>query len=103
MRAVDHENQYEDPIADYLPQDGTVTVFSAPWCPFCTELKEQLVESRIEFREVLIEEDPKAEQLASDANGGDWIIPTVLFSDGSLSVNPGLDGVTKRLSEISPQ
>lgn len=98
---MDHQDAQQNPLAAYLPVEGTVTIFSAPWCRFCTALKERLVESRISFREVLVEEDAAAEQIAADANGGDWIIPTVLFSDGSLRVNPGAADVIDRLAELS--
>lgn len=94
-------NPQPDSLAAYLPAAGTVTVFSAPWCPHCTRLKAELDDSGITFHEVLIEEDPEAERIAADANGGDWIIPTVLFSDGSTKVNPGREGVTHRLAQLA--
>lgn len=95
------EDPRRDPLAAYLPPAGTVTVFSAPWCRFCTHLQAELDTSGITFQDVLIEEDPEAERIAANANGGDWIIPTVLFSDGSTQVNPGLEGVIHRLAELS--
>ncbi|WP_449281394.1 glutaredoxin domain-containing protein [Leucobacter sp.] len=89
-----------DELAGYLPERGSVTVFSAVWCGYCTSLKTMLSRSGISFREVMIEEDPAAERIAIEANGGDWLIPTVLFSDGSTRVNPGVRGVVERLAEL---
>jgi len=41
------------------------------------------------------------ERIAADANGGDWIIPTVLFPDGSIEINPSREDVSQRLAELS--
>lgn len=90
-----------DALAAYLPSVDEVTVFSAVWCGYCRRLKMMLTRSGIPFREVLIEDDPQAEALAIEANGGDWLIPTVVFSDGSVAVNPGLRGVLDGLARIS--
>ncbi|QBE50206.1 NrdH-redoxin [Leucobacter triazinivorans] len=87
-------------LADYLPRPGSVTVFSAAWCGYCTALKAGLARAGTEVREVMIEEDPAAERIAIAANGGDWLIPTVVFSDGSIRVNPGVRGVSERLQQI---
>ncbi|QIM17201.1 NrdH-redoxin [Leucobacter insecticola] len=88
-------------LAPYLPERGTVTVFSAVWCGYCRRLKAVLTRSSIVFREVLVEEDPAAERLAITLNGGeDWLIPTVIFSDASTAINPGLREVMARLAQI---
>lgn len=89
-----------DDLAGYLPERGSVTVFSAVWCGYCTSLKNGLSRTGIPFSEVMIEDDADAERIAIEANGGDWLIPTVLFSDGSIRVNPGVRGVGERLAEI---
>lgn len=90
-----------DALAAYTPPADEVTVFSAVWCGYCRRLKMMLTRSGIPFREVLIEDDPQAEAVAIEANGGDWLIPTVVFSDGSVAVNPGLRGVLDGLARIS--
>lgn len=100
MDAPDRDPR-SDSLAAYLPAAGTVTIFSAPWCRFCTNLKTELDNSGITFQEVLIEEDPEAERIAAHANGGDWVIPTVLFADRSTQVNPGLERLIHRLAELS--
>ncbi len=90
-----------DDVAPYLPEPGAVTVFSAEWCGHCTRLKTMLKHTGISYTEVLIEQDPQAERIAIAANGGDWLIPTVIFADGSARVNPGLTGVETRLAELA--
>lgn len=85
----------------FRPADGAVTVFSADWCPYCTRLKGDLVAESIEFREVMIEQDAAAEQVAAEINGGDWIIPTVVYADGAAQVNPSIDQVRATLAGLA--
>ncbi len=87
-------------ITPYVPHPGAVTVFSAEWCGHCTQLKTMLAHEGIPYREIMIEEDAIAEQIANEANGGSWLIPTVVFSDGSVRVHPGLNGTRERLGEL---
>ena len=101
MATSEPQDSAAERLAPYLPSAGEVTVFSAEWCGYCTALKKMLRHTEITYREVLIEEDAAAEQIAADANGGDWIIPTVLYPDGSTAVNPGVKAVAQRLAELS--
>lgn len=80
-------------IAPYLPEPGAFTVISAEWCGHCTRLKKMMRAEGIPYREVMIEEDAAAEQLAHLANGGSWLIPTVVTHTGELLVNPGITGI----------
>lgn len=88
-------------LRPFVPADGAVTVFSADWCPYCTALKGDLAAGSIAFREVMIEQDPAAEQVAAEINGGDWIIPTVIYADGSAQVNPSIDRVRATLADLA--
>ncbi|GAA2006528.1 glutaredoxin domain-containing protein [Microbacterium ulmi] len=91
-----------DDITPYLPAAGEVTVFSAEWCGHCTRLKGQLARAGVGYREVQIEQDPAAERIAAHVNGGDWLIPTVVFPDGQALVNPSLAVVQATLASVPP-
>lgn len=86
---------------EYVPAEGAVTVFSAPWCGFCTQLKRQFERFGIPYRDVDIDQDSTAEKLAAEANGGAWLIPTVVLPDGSTLVNPGIEKVRAALAPQS--
>lgn len=82
---------------DYVPAAGTVTMFSTPWCGYCTRLKAMLTRSGIGFTEVDIEGVPGAAEIMQAVNGGVQTVPTVLFPDGTAAVNPSLAEVRERL------
>ena len=73
------------------------TVYSTPWCGYCTRLKRQLKGEGLTFSEVDIELEPAAEALVKAANGGNATVPTLIFADGSSLTNPSLREVLAKL------
>lgn len=65
-----------------------LTVYGATWCPDCRRAKQFLGEQRIHYTWVDIEQDRDGQALVEAANGGKRIIPTIVFPDGSLLVEP---------------
>lgn len=83
---------------DYLPEAGTITMFSTTWCGYCSRLKSQLDRAGVGYTEVNIESTPGTAELVAAINGGNQTVPTVLFPDGSSATNPSLAEVTARLA-----
>ena len=67
---------------------GGLTVYGATWCPDCRGAKQFLGEQRVHYTWVDIEQDSAAQALVERANNGKRIIPTIVFPDGSLLVEP---------------
>jgi mycoredoxin len=51
--------------------------------------------------EVDIERDPAAADYVMSVNGGNQTVPTVVFPDGSVLVNPSAAQVKKRMAELA--
>jgi mycoredoxin len=83
---------------DYIPEAGTITMFSTTWCGYCARLKSQLDRAGVGYTEVNIEETPGTAELVERINGGNQTVPTVLFPDGTSATNPSLAEVTARLA-----
>ena len=79
----------------------TFTVYSTPWCGYCTRLKKQLAREGVAFAEVDIEQDPSAEELVKTVNGGNATVPTLVFADGSAMTNPSLREVLAKVREAA--
>jgi thioredoxin reductase (NADPH) len=65
-----------------------ITMYGAPWCPDCRRSKKFLTEQRIPFTYIDIEAKPEFQTYVEQVNGGKRIIPTVVFDDDSLLVEP---------------
>jgi mycoredoxin len=76
-------------------------MYTTQWCAFCKRLKPQLAREGIEMTEVDIERDPAAAEYVMSVNGGNQTVPTVVFPDGSVMVNPSSIQVKKRMSGLA--
>jgi mycoredoxin len=83
---------------DYIPAEGTITMFSTSWCGYCNRLKTQLDKQGIGYTEVNIEEVPGTAELVASLNGGNQTVPTVIFPDGTSATNPSAREVATRVA-----
>lgn len=63
-------------------------VYSANWCPDCRRTKRFLDEHKVEYTLIDIEQDRAAAKEVVRINGGYRTIPTLVFEDGSVLVEP---------------
>ncbi len=82
--------------------DANVTVYGAPWCPDCKRSKQFLGEQRVPYNWVDIDQDGEGRRYVQQANNGRQIIPTILFEDGSILVEPSNAELAAKLG-ISPK
>ena len=65
-----------------------VIVYAADWCSDCWRTKRFLGEHKVVYEWVDIERDPEARAYVERVNNGKCIIPTIVFGDGSILVEP---------------
>ena len=75
----------------------TVIVYGTTWCPDCKQAKQFLGEQRIHYHWVDIEQDPAAMSYVEEVNQGKRIIPTIVFPDGSMLVEPSNAELAEKL------
>ena len=83
-------------------QEANITVYGAPWCPDCRRSKQFLGEQRIPYLWVDIDEDEEGRNRVQALNDGKQIIPTIVFQDGSILVEPSNADLAAKLG-ISPK
>ncbi len=69
------------------PSD-TILVYSTVWCSDCKRAKKFFGEQRIPYINIDIEHDPEAMTFVEKVNQGKRIIPTIVFPDGEIMVEP---------------
>ncbi|NLU81974.1 mycoredoxin [Rhodococcus sp. HNM0569] len=72
-------------------------MYSTTWCGYCRRLKKQLDENGIGYVEIDIEQDPASADFVGEVNGGNHVVPTVKYPDGSTATNPTLAQVKQAL------
>ena len=81
-----------------MTSGAALTIYSTTWCGYCTRLKNQLDRAGVAYDAVDIEVEPEAEALVKRVNGGNAVVPTVVFPDGTALTNPSITEVQARLA-----
>ncbi len=82
--------------------DANITLYGAPWCPDCKRSKQFLGEQRVPYQWVDIDDDEDGRRRVQEVNNGRQIIPTIVFQDGSILVEPTNAELAAKLG-ISPK
>ncbi len=69
-------------------EQSEITVYGADWCGDCRRAKKFMDDNGVGYQWVDVENDPAAIELVLTLNGGKRIIPTIVFDDGSILVEP---------------
>lgn len=75
-------------------------MYTTTWCGYCNSLKRQLKANGIEWDEVDVEVDADAAALVEKINGGNRVVPTVAYSDGTSMTNPTWKEVAEKLDQL---
>jgi mycoredoxin len=73
-------------------------MYTTTWCGYCSRLKMALKSEGISWEEVDIEADPSAAEFVGSVNGGNHVVPTVKYADGSTQTNPSIKDVKAKLA-----
>ena len=68
--------------------EDAIVVYGTAWCGDCRRAKKLLERSGIDYAWVDVEEQKGASEEMLRLNGGDRRVPTLLFPDGSMLVEP---------------
>jgi thioredoxin reductase (NADPH) len=71
-----------------IPPTDTIIIYSTVWCPDCKRAKRFFGEQRVPYINVDIEKDSAAMAFVEKVNQGMRSIPTIIFPDGSIMVEP---------------
>ncbi len=68
--------------------DNKIKVFGTRWCGDCSRTRRFMDRNQIDYTWVDIDQDEAGEEFVVSMNHGMRSVPTILFSDGSILVEP---------------
>ncbi len=80
-------------------KNKTILFYGTPWCPDCIRSKSVLDTYNVEYQFIDISSDPNAAKRVEEINKGYRSVPTLVFSDGSVLVEPDPDTLVKKLNQ----
>ncbi len=75
----------------------SIRMYSTTWCGDCRRSKRFLQEHQIDFEEIDIEKNPEAAAVVISLNRGMRSVPTIVFPDGSVLVEPSNTTLANKL------
>lgn len=74
-----------------------IIIYGADWCGDCRRARRFLTQNNIKFEWINIEQDKDGEQFVLKVNKGMRSIPTIIFEDGSILVEPSNAQLAQKL------
>jgi len=74
-----------------------ITVYGTTWCSDCKRAKRFLGDQQVEYTWIDVEQNEDARAFVEDHNDGKTIIPTIVFDDGSILVEPSNAQLAQKL------
>jgi thioredoxin reductase (NADPH) len=74
-----------------------ITLYGTGWCPDCKRSKQFFGEQRVPYHYVDIDNNPDATTFVEEVNKGLRSIPTIVFPDGSVLVEPSNAQLAEKL------
>ncbi|PWB50885.1 MAG: NrdH-redoxin [Anaerolineales bacterium] len=65
-----------------------ITIYATWWCGDCSRVRRYFDRNAIRYIWIDVDKDPAAEQFVMAANHGMRSVPTIVFPDGSILVEP---------------
>ncbi len=78
-----------------------IIVYGTTWCPDCARSKRWLEKHSIAYTWYDIEKDAAAREYVVKVNHGNRSVPTILFPDGSVLVEPSDAKLAEKLDSTS--
>ena len=82
-------------------QDTEIILYGTAWCGDCKLARLVLDKLGVPYTDIDIDENPEMRQAMMELNGGLGNVPTIVFPDGSLLIEPSRDVLQNKLKELA--
>jgi mycoredoxin len=77
-----------------------IKVYGTTWCPDCVRAKQVLAKHSIQYDWIDISNNEEARAYVEKINRGNRSVPTIVFTDGSVLVEPSNSDLEKKLASL---
>ena len=81
----------------YTRDPNLIVYYGVTWCPDCSRAKHVLKKSNVEFLDINIDQDEQGADFVKEVNGGNRSVPTIIFPDGTILVEPSNKELSTKL------
>ena len=78
-----------------------IKIYGTTWCGASNRARRKFTEAQVDFDWIDIDNDPAGEKFVIETNNGFRSVPTILFPDGSILVEPSNYQLMEKLESHS--
>jgi mycoredoxin len=94
-----------------MPREGSMTddlytlhprqivMYAVDWCSDCKRAKAFMERQQISYLRVNVDEDSQGAAFIKEVNHGNRSVPTIVFPDGSVMIEPSTDQLREKFSQ----
>ena len=82
-----------------MPDSNIITIYATEWCGDCRRARKYFDRYDVAYRWIDIDEDEQAEQFVIRTNKGMRSVPTIIFPDGDILVEPSNAQLERKLNK----
>ncbi len=83
--------------------EAEIKVYGTTWCPDCVRAKKVLDKHLIPYSWIDIADNAEARAYVEKVNNGNRSVPTIVFPDGSVLVEPSNTELEAKLASLKQQ
>ena len=83
-----------------MTEDRCIIVYGTRWCPDCHRACKILGRRKIPYEYIDINRDSQARTYVEQVNNGNRSVPTILFPDGDILVEPSNSALNAKLGTV---
>lgn len=85
----------------YSINPGKIIMYGVSWCGDCRRARRVFAAVGTSYEDIDVDADAQAEAFITQLNNGKRSVPTIVFPDGSVMVEPGDDDLATKLKGLS--
>ena len=78
--------------------NSAITVYGTTWCGDCKRAQRVLDQHQAQYTYINIEQDDNARRYVERVNNGSQSVPTIVFPDGTVMVEPSSAALAQKLA-----
>jgi len=84
----------------YSRNPDEIILYGVSWCVDCRRARRVFAQVGTPYEDIDVDSDEKAEAFVKQINNGKRSVPTIVFPDGSVVVEPGDDELIAKLKSL---
>jgi mycoredoxin len=81
--------------------NSNIIIYGTTWCWDCRRARRFLDKNQVAYEWIDIDKDQEAEAYVKNVNQGNRSVPTILFADDSILVEPSNDQLAEKLKDLN--